>query len=343
MMSKVVKRVLKSILLIILLLAIYQYKLVIYGVQQLKGQLHIIYNARDVNDCLQDATVPDSVKRKLLLIREIRKYAVDSLGLKESKNYTTFYDQQGKPVLWVLTACEPFAMRAYEWYFPLLGKVSYKGFFEKEKGLPEEEKLIREWYDVEYSPVGAWSTLGWFRDPVLSNMIKRKDGQIAELIIHELTHATVYLKSSVDYNENIATFIGEQGAIRFLHYKYGADAKQTIEYTNYKEDETEFGNYMVNACEQLDSVYNSMDSTLSFRDKLKIKYNAITKIVTGINQLPLHNKPRYTFSFPGNHLPNNAWFMSYKRYRVSQNDFDKDLQMQFHGKIELFISGLKNQ
>ena len=123
-MKKILFRLLKILLAIVLLLAFYHYKLVIYGVQQLKGQMHIIYNARDVNECLNDATVPDSIKQKLLLIRAIRKYAVDSLGLKDSKNYTTFYDQQNKPVLWVLTACEPFAMKAYQWYFPLLGNVS---------------------------------------------------------------------------------------------------------------------------------------------------------------------------------------------------------------------------
>lgn len=342
-MKQTVKRVLKILLLIVLLLAIYQFKLVMYGFQQLKGQLHIIYNARDVNECLQDPSVPDSVKQKLLLIGEIRKYAVDSLGLKDSKNYTTYYDQQGKPVLWVLTACEPFAMKAYEWYFPVIGSVSYKGFFDKEKGLPEEEKLKRQWYDIEYAPVGAWSTLGWFRDPVLSNMIKRKEGQIAELIIHELTHATVYLPSSVDYNENLATFVGEQGAISFLNYKYGAVAKQTIAYTNYKEDETVFGNYMVKACEQLDTVYNSMNTDLSFGEKLKIKYDAITAIVVSINKLSLHNKQRYTFSFPGDKLPNNAWFMSYKRYRVNQKDFDEELIQKHNGRLESFISAFKNQ
>ncbi len=340
---RILKKITGWFFLLVLILILSNLKLVIYGIQQLKGQLHIIYNARDVNACLEDKAVPDSVKQKLLLIREIRKYAVDSLGLKDSKNYTTFYDQQGKPVLWVLTACEPFAMKAYQWYFPFLGYVSYKGFFDKEKGLPEEEKLKRQWYDTEYAPVSAWSTLGWFRDPVLSNMIKRKEGQIAELIIHELTHATVYLPSSVDYNENLATFVGEQGAIRFLNYKYGANAKQTITYTNYKDDETVFGNYMVDACERLDSVYNSMNSELAFREKLNIKYHAIAEIITGIHSLSLHNKQRYMFSFPGDKLPGNAWFMSYKRYRVNQNNFDKELQTRHNGKLELFISSLKNQ
>ncbi len=339
----ILKKIIWGFFLLVLILTLVNLKLVIYGIQQLNGQLHIIYNARDVNECLEDKDVPDSVKQKLLLIREIRKYAVDSLGLKDSKNYTTFYDQQGKSVLWVLTACEPFAMKAYQWYFPFLGYVSYKGFFDKEKGLPEEEKLTRQWYDIEYAPVSAWSTLGWFRDPILSNMLKRKEGQIAELIIHELTHATVYLPSSVDYNENLATFVSEQGAIRFLNYKYGEKAKQTITYTNYKEDETVFGNYMVNACERLDTVYTSMNKELPFRQKLNIKFHVIAEIITGINHLSLHNKQRYTFTFPEDKLPNNAWFMSYKRYRVNQNDFDKELQTKYNAKLELFISFLRNQ
>lgn len=325
------------------IIALWQYKLIIYGYQQLQGQLHIINNAREVTECLIDPLVPDSVKQKFLLINEIRRYAIDSLGLKDSKNYTTYYDQQGKPVLWVLTACKPFAMKAYQWYFPLLGMVSYKGFFERANGMHEEKKLKDEWYDTEFSPVSAWSTLGWFRDPVLSNMVKRKEGQIAELIIHELTHATVYLPSSVDYNENLATFVGEQGAIRFLNNKFGSDAMQSVAYRNFKEDETVFGNYMVEACSLLDSIYNSINPGLSFSQKLKIKYDAITGIILGIHHLSLHNKQRYSFSFPEDHLPNNAWFMSYKRYRVKQNDFDKELAEKFSGKIEAFIEDLKKQ
>ena len=326
-----------------LLAAVYHYKLVRYGYQQLKGQLHIIVNARPVSECLQDASVPDSIKQKLLFIGEVRKYAVDSLGLKDSKNYTTLYNQQNKPVLWVLTACQPLAMQAYLWHFPLLGAVSYKGFFDKEIGLPEQAALKAQGYDTEYSPVSAWSTLGWFRDPVLSNMLKRKEGQLAELIIHELTHATVYLPSSVDYNENLATFIGEQGAIRFLTNKYGANAVQTQNYKHYKADETLFGNYMVHACTRLDSLYSAMPQNASLSTKIKTKYKLITEIVLGINKLSLHNKQRYTFSFPEDKLPDNTWFMSYKRYRVNQNDFDKKMEQQFKGKLELFINDLKNQ
>ena len=131
--------------------------------------------------------------------------------------------------------------------------------------------------------------------------------------------------------------------MRFLNYKYGADAKQTSSYQHFKEDETAYGNYMVNACERLDSLYNALPANFSFHDKLQLKYKLISEIILNINQLPLYNKQRYTFSFPEDQLPNNAWFMSYKRYRVNQNDFDNELKEKYDGRLELFISALKNQ
>ena len=91
---------------------------------------------------------------------------------------------------------------------------------EYEKGKKEEEKLADAGYDTDYNTTSAWSTLGWFRDPILSNILYRTEGQVADLIIHEMTHATLYAKSSVDFNENLASAIGEVGAELFLKYKY---------------------------------------------------------------------------------------------------------------------------
>ncbi|MBK7966760.1 MAG: aminopeptidase [Bacteroidetes bacterium] len=111
-----------------------------------------------------------------------------------------------------------------------------KAFFVKEKGEAELKELERFGYDVEYRSVSAWSTLGWFEDPILSNMLKRSEGQLAEVIIHELTHTTLYLPGSVDFNENFATFVGEHGAILFLKYKYGTNGTPYTNYLQYQRD-----------------------------------------------------------------------------------------------------------
>jgi predicted aminopeptidase len=327
-----------AFLLAVLIYIIWNYKLVTYGIGQLKGQLHIIYNAQPLQQALNDNAYSIEQKNNIKLIQQIREYAVKVIGLKDSKNYTTVYNQHDKPVLWVLTACKPFSMEAYEWHFPFLGDVSYKGFFEKEKGEKEVERLKNQFYDVDYSPTSAWSTLGWFRDPVLSNMLHKSKGRLAELIIHELTHATVYLPGKVDYNENLATFVGEEGAIRFMKDIYGDTSAILQQYIYTKEDEEVFGNYMVNACKRLDSLYQTF-SNESFKAKLKLKYVLITDIIINIKLLNLHYPDRYKFVFPGP-LPGNAWFMAFKRYRGKQTEFKNKLRM-LNGNLQLFVEQIK--
>ena len=128
-----IKTVLKSALGIILLILLWQYQLIIYGVSQARGQLKVIYNSREIVDVLKDPTVADSIKYKLNLIQEIKQYSFDSLGFEVTDNYTTYFDQQDKPTLWVVTGARPFVLEPKEWYFPILGRVPYKGFFKFEK------------------------------------------------------------------------------------------------------------------------------------------------------------------------------------------------------------------
>jgi predicted aminopeptidase len=337
-MKRKIKRIFFALLIGLAVYLIANISDVIYGLRQLKGQLHIVWNARPVEEVLKDTTVSASIKAKLLLIGEIRKYAVDSLGLKPSKNYTTFYDQHNKPVLWVLTACDPLQLKPYEWKFPFLGNVPYKGFFNETLAKNAMEDLRRQVLDVELSPTGGWSTLGWFKDPVLSNMLKRNEGLIAELIIHELLHATLYLPGSVEFNENLATFVGEQGAIRFLRYHYGPASPQLQEYIYFKSDEEVFGDYMLAGSGRLDSLYRSFGNE-SYREKMRKKYMLILEIVQGINMLPLHYPGRYIFHFPEDHLPGNTWFMGFRRYRSKQGDMQKELDA-VHGDLKKYVQSL---
>ncbi len=323
-----------------LLYTIFNYNLVCYGLSQLKGQLHIVMAARPVAEILQDKTFPDSLKDRLRLVAFIRRFAIDSLGLKDSKNYTTVYDQQGKPALWVLTACEPFAMKAYEWKFPMLGAVSYKGFFEKEKGLPELNELKQRGYDTDYAPTGGWSTLGWFKDPILSNMLKRTEGQLAELIIHELTHATLYLPGSVDFNENFATFTGEQGALLFLAAHFGKSSPELKAYIDLQHDEEIFGQYMVNACTRLDSLYQQLKPETDKAVKDLLKRQVIQNIVLNINTLDLRKPERFRLTGPSGTLPNNCIFMSYRRYRRQQTAFREEFN-QFRGNLKAWLLHIK--
>jgi predicted aminopeptidase len=326
--------------LFVLVYAITHYRLVGYGLSQLRGQLSIIINSRKVEECLADPAFPDSLRIRLLEVQRIRRFAIDSLGLHDSRNYTTFYDQKGKPSLWVLTACGPYELKAFEWEFPFLGKVPYKGFFDYDKGLSEELELSALGYDTEYSPVGGWSTLGFLPDPILSNMLRRSTGSLAELIIHELTHATVYLPGSTDYNENFATFVGEEGARKYLAATYGDSSIQLSDYLQKQEDEALFGEYMLQSAGRLDSLYRAI-RRLDQRKKKMEKERLIQNIVLNINTIPLRRPERYAYFQKKENLPDNCFFMGYRRYRRQQGDFKKQM-LEAGGNLKAWLEKVKN-
>ncbi len=209
------KKISWGILLILIALCLYYWNWLSYGYNQAKGQLKVITQSRPIEDFLQDPNFPDSLKQKLELTMAVRGFAVDSLGLNKSDNYTELYDQKGKTLLWNVSASEPYALKAYTWQYPFLGEMPYKGF-DLEKAKKEADLLKEKGFDVRIRTVGGWSTLGILKDPLLSNMLERNDGALAEVIIHELTHATLFVKNEVEFNENLASFIGEKGAERFL-------------------------------------------------------------------------------------------------------------------------------
>jgi len=337
-MKKNILNFLKFVCFVVLVFALWNYKLVFYGVGQLNGQLKILCKTVPVAEVINNPETDKVVKEKLLLVEEIRRFAMDSLGLKNSDNYTTFYDQKDKPLMWVVTGCKPYSLEAKKWNFPFVGEVSYKGFFKEHRAKKEELLVRQQGYETDiYSP-SAWSTLGYFTDPVLSNILKRGPGRIADLIIHELTHTTIYLESSVDFNENFATFIGEKGAERFLNFKFGVGSEESIKFRNYLDDEETYSGYMMLSARNLDSLYKSFSPTLSTKEKANLKFKKIADIMLGLGNLNFHSPQRYKHDFVKNGLPNNTDFMSFLRYRKKQDDFSKVFIEQYDSDLKAFMA-----
>lgn len=337
-----IKKILAFILFLLIALLIWQYELVGYGLAQAKGQLTIVWKSRPVEEVLADSAVADSVKQRLLYIQEVRKYATDSLGILPSDNYTTFFDQQGQASLWVVTACQPFALEPKLWSFPILGSFPYKGFFVEEKAKKEMEALEAEGWDAKMGTVSGWSTLGWLKDPILSNMLFRGDGSLAELIIHELTHGTLYVKDSVDFNENLASFVGEIGAERFLAYYFGPDSPELEKYKNRGKDTEVITQYILQSTRQLDSLYRSFPADMSVEMKKQKKEAAINGFIEGLSTLPLaisSERIEYLKKNP----PNNAFFMSYVRYNGQKVNLEKVFYEQFGGDFQRFFTYYKER
>ncbi len=337
------KKISYSFLIILLVLILWDYKLISYAISQGYGQLNIIWNTRPVTEVLQDNTVPDSIKQKIELINEIKKFAFDSLGINKNENYSSFYDQKGKPILWVVTACPPFEMKAYEWEFPLLGSFSYKGYFVHERAIAEEKKFKELGFDTDLGEVSAWSTLGWLKDPILSSMLRRKSGSLANLIIHELTHGTLYVKNNVNFNENLASFVGDFGARKFLIQKYGQDSKAFIEYEKGLCFNKEFSERTLVWSKKLDSLYKTFDATTAIDIKQKYKTaiidSARNNLILYLKENNFYNK-RYEKDFE---KLNNAYFIDYIMYRSQQNIFAEEFRKKFNSNFPAYMRYLKTK
>jgi predicted aminopeptidase len=330
-----------SVSILLVLFAIY-HELVVYGVRQGIGQAKILWYAKPVEDFINDPDYPDSLKQKLLLIGEIRRFAIDSLGLNDTDVYKKMYDQQGKPIMWVVQACEPFALQSVKWTFPLIGAVPYKGFFKQELALALRDELKTAGKDVMVRNPGGWSTLGWFNDPILSNMLKRSEGDLASLIIHEMVHTTMFIKDSIDFNENLANFIGDAGALEFVRYKFGKESKQYFEYLYEDDDYTLFAEHMLRGTKLLDSLYATFEEKQSVDEKNRLKEETILKVVISSDTLSLKlvEKPSERFI---NRLPNNAYFMSFVQYEAKQNYFERECEVRFNKDLKKYLEYLKRK
>ncbi|HEX8549113.1 MAG TPA: aminopeptidase [Cytophagaceae bacterium] len=332
------RKIFYAAILALLILVAFNLSLIIYGVTQGVGQLTIVWNSRLVEEVLKENNISEDTKSKIRLVQEIRKFAFDSLGLKHSENYTTFYDQKGKPILWILTAAEAYQLKAIEWSFPLLGSFSYKGFFDLERAKREEIPLKQEGYDTSIDEVGGWSTLGWFKDPILSNMLERSPGSLANLIIHELTHGTLYVKNNVTYNENLANFVGDRGAEMFIYHKFGPNSKELDQYRKRKMLSTKHKELVLQGADRLDSLYKSFGKQIPISKKQELKSHLIKEISFQINEL--HKDYSVKFKEDLDSL-NNTYFLDVKRYNEKQNQFEEEFKYKFNSDFKKYMAYLR--
>lgn len=330
------KKIFWAVILTLGLLAVFNLELLDYGLSQAIGQLRIVIQARPVAKFLEDPSFDPELKNKLRLVEELRRYAFDSLGMVQSQNYTTLYIQPDEAILWVVTACQPFALQPREWSFPFLGTFSYKGFFNVRKAERLEQKLMQEGWDTNIRTAGGWSTLGWFRDPVLSGMLEEDVGDLAETILHELTHGTLFVKDSLRFNENLATFIGTKGALGFLKMKYGAESEELKRYQSNMHDRKAFAAHILRGAQYLDRLYTSMEEGLPIQEKTRLKQEAIDRIVQTVDTLQLFRADAYR-----EHLrqrkPNNTYFMSYLRYRGDLEKLEDEYVSKFDSDIRRML------
>lgn len=334
------KKGVKLFAVVITVLLLFNCNAVWYGLQQGRGQLKIVWQAKPLNDYLEDASFPDSLKRKVRLVKDIKKFAFDSLGIEPIKNYTKMYDQKGQPGMYVVTACEPYELKSYKWSFPFLGEFSYKGYFNKNKAEKEALKLAQKGFDTDIGEVNAWSTLGWFKDPVMSSMLNKTSGNLARLLIHELTHGTIFVKNNVQLNENLATFIGDKGAILFLKHHYGENSNELTSHLQEHQDLDKMRHHLLIGAQQLKEFYNSSDSSNISVDQ---KNKQIKSIIFSMDTLSLNSYRRVNVLKNKVHSLNNTFFSDFLMYREDQKLLEAQFQNDFNGDFHLFFDHFKQK
>ncbi len=340
------KTIYRSFLLALLLLLTAAYlfwhrQWIPYAYDQAKGQLSIVFEAQPIEEYAANTAIPDSVKEAIDLIRQVKHYTVDSLGLKPSGSFEHIYDQKGEPLMWLVTACLPFQLTSYQWDYPIVGRMSYRGFFKKESALSEEIRLKEEGFDTRIRTVGAWSTLGFLNDPILSNMLYESKGDIVNTVIHELTHSTVFIWGETSLNENMASFVGDEGTKQFLRAYFGENSPEYQDYTYHDGDAEKFTQYMLSSAKALDSLYTSLSTEISAAQKTAKKNELIELICQNLDTISFSNL-RYKSIFK-KAKPNNAYFMGFLRYREHQNEFRKEFEERFNGNLRAYISYLKEK
>jgi len=185
----------------------------------IEGQAEILGKARPVAVVVRDERVSAEVKRKLALTQEVRRFAQERQGLPADRVYDRYSDLGRRYVSWIVHAAPEFSVEGKTWWYPLLGQLEYRGFFSKGEAEDEAANLRAKGYEVYVGGVAAYSTLGWFRDPVLNTFFHSTDAELAELLFHELTHVKLFLPGDTDFNEAFATANAEHAVGRWLEAK----------------------------------------------------------------------------------------------------------------------------
>jgi predicted aminopeptidase len=293
-----------------------------YYSQAIRGQMGLMGAARPVESWLADPATPPELRERLQAAQRIREFASQRLALPHNGSYSSYADLGRPYVVWNVYAAARFSVEPKQECFPFAGCVSYRGFFSEEDARRQAARLRAEGYDVHLSGVPAYSTLGWFDDPLLSTFIRYPDVQLARLVFHELAHQRVYLKGDPTFNESFAVAVEEEGVRRWLQAEGRAGELDALRAARLRRQE--FAARVAQARERLAKVYQE-----------KIPQDAML-----VRKREEYEKLRadYPASVPAE--PNNAYLVSIALYTQLVPQFERLLAgcggelAQFYDRVE---------
>lgn len=209
-----------------------------YYAQSLEGHARIMAARQDVGKLIHDPSTPAALRGKLTSASAIRRFATDELALPDNSSYRSYVDIHRDAVTWAVFAAPQFSLAPRTWCFPVFGCVPYRGYFDRKSATETAVELHGQGLDVYVTGITAYSTLGWFSDPLLSTMLTQDDSYLASLIFHELAHQRLYVNGDSAFNEAFAVAVETSGVRKWLRAngdraglrRYEADRKRRIDF-----------------------------------------------------------------------------------------------------------------
>ena len=294
----------------------------VYVVKAGIAEVGILRARRPIPAVLNDSTVDSDTRAKLAYVVEARRFAAEELGIDVGDSYTMFTQLDRDTLAMVVTAAHKDRLVPKTWWFPIVGNVPYKGHFSLQSALDEEADLIEEGYDTYVRPTAAFSTLGWFNDPVLSTSLRTDEVEVVTTVIHELSHQHLFVPGQVGFNESFATFVGRVGAARFFCSREGSgpDSVKCARATARWRDYQRFSVYLDDFVEELEAVY--ADGSLSTEEKVARRDAVFTASLEQFDSEVAPHFEALTFGGFRNTPLNNATLLSRIRYYNKLPAFD---------------------
>lgn len=299
-------------------------------------QAELLASREPVSELREQGVLSPAQIQRLDLIADVKAYGAE-IGLSATDNYETLA-WKWERTIWNVTGCDPLSFTPKTWWFPVVGRFPYLGYFREQDARELEHKLQAEGLDTYVRTAGAYSTLGWFKDPILPDMLAWSDYRLADTVLHELAHATLWVPGSVQFNESYANFVGEVSALRYLQTRRGAHDPELLATIQRQADRDRFRDLLHGLYGDLDAVYQ--DATLSDAEKLARKEELLgPELLRRVEAAGLTNQEAYLKMVRETEW-NNARLVQFKTYNSNEALFAAILEEQdgdllaFIGRIE---------
>ena len=251
-----------------------------YYAQATQGQLGLVASAKPIDQWLADPNVSDQLKQRLTRTQQIRKFAVQELDLPDNGSYTRYAELNRPYVVWNVIATPELSMKPVQWCFPIAGCVDYRGYYRKEDAQRFAHDLRSQGYEVRVSGVPAYSTLGWFDDPVLSTFIAYPEAEVARMLFHELAHQVAYAPGDTPFNESFATTVESIGVEQWLDKHGNPDSRER--YREFRQRKRDFIDLLTQHRQRLEEVFAT---DISDDEKRNQKALVITSLKQAYHQI----------------------------------------------------------